>query len=163
MFSTNHPTFYPLEDDASKTGTVSSGDPTRQLQTRRPGGEVIAFVSRGLLPHTLTIMSRVSPPLPHPRFSNPAPNATQRRTDVATCEGWGDTSKGWDDNVRDRDEPWTAVGTVKPTRTPFHPQSCEEILELVWQADMAKSARRAVTGDGVCIGRTYKTEAFVHP
>ena len=28
---------------------------------------------------------------------------------------------------------------------------------------MVKSARRAVTGDGVCIGLTYKTEAFVHP
>ena len=28
---------------------------------------------------------------------------------------------------------------------------------------MVKSARRAVTGDGVCIGLTYKDKAFVHP
>ena len=28
---------------------------------------------------------------------------------------------------------------------------------------MVKSARRAVTGDGVCIGLTYKDQAFVHP
>ena len=45
----------------------------------------------------------------------------------------------------------------------MHPQGCENIPELVWRAEMVKSARRAVTGDGVCIGLTYKTEAFVHP
>ena len=28
---------------------------------------------------------------------------------------------------------------------------------------MVKSARKAVTGDGVCIGLTYKDKAFVHP
>ncbi len=28
---------------------------------------------------------------------------------------------------------------------------------------MVKSARRAVAGDGVCIGLTYKDQAFVHP
>ena len=28
---------------------------------------------------------------------------------------------------------------------------------------MVKSARRAVAGDGVCIGLTYKDKAFVHP
>ncbi len=28
---------------------------------------------------------------------------------------------------------------------------------------MVKSARRAVTGDGVCIGLTYKDRAFIHP
>ena len=28
---------------------------------------------------------------------------------------------------------------------------------------MVKSARRAITGDGVCIGLTYREDAFVHP
>jgi hypothetical protein len=36
-------------------------------------------------------------------------------------------------------------------------------LNFWGRVDMAKSARRAVTGDGVCIGPTYKDLAFVHP
>ena len=46
---------------------------------------------------------------------------------------------------------------------PIHPQGCENILDLLWRVEMVKSARRAVTGDGVCIGLTYKDKAFVHP
>ena len=48
--------------------------------------------------------------------------------------------------------PWTAIGTAYPTRVPLHPHGCEHILDLSWRVDMAKSARRAVAGDGVCIG-----------
>ncbi len=37
------------------------------------------------------------------------------------------------------------------------------MLELLGRVEMVNSARRAVTGDGVCIGLTYKDQAFVHP
>ena len=33
----------------------------------------------------------------------------------------------------------------------------------MWRVEMVKSARRDATGDGVCIGLTYKDKAFVHP
>ena len=84
------------------------------------------------------------------------PDVVEQRLGVVTCEGRGDTQSWWD-------EPWTVVGTAKPTRTPLHPQGCGNSLELLGRVDMVKSARRAVTGDGVCIGLTSKDQAFVHP
>jgi hypothetical protein len=38
-----------------------------------------------------------------------------------------------------------------------------DILRRLLDVEMAKSARQAVTGDGICIGLNYKTNAFVHP
>ena len=38
-----------------------------------------------------------------------------------------------------------------------------DILRCLLDVEMVKSARQAVTGDGICIGLTYKTNAFAHP
>ena len=84
------------------------------------------------------------------------PDAFQRRIDAVTCEGKDSTDTGWG-------EPRTAVGTSKPARVPLRPQGCENIPELLWRVEMVKSARRAVTGAGVCIGLTYRDQAFTHP
>ena len=37
------------------------------------------------------------------------------------------------------------------------------MLRHLLDVEMVKSARQAVTGDGICIGLTYKKTAFVHP
>ena len=57
---------------------------------------------------------------------------------------------------------WTVM-PAKPTRVALNADGTEKIVELLQKVAMARSARRAVTGDGVCIGLTYKEHAFIHP
>ena len=38
-----------------------------------------------------------------------------------------------------------------------------EILHRLQDVKIAKSERKAVTGDGVCIGLTYNDRALIHP
>ena len=52
---------------------------------------------------------------------------------------------------------------TKLTRIALQPNGSDKILHLLQGVAMVKSARRAITGDGVCIGLTYKENAFVHP
>ena len=89
------------------------------------------------------------------------PTTDLRRTDVVINGGWDDTYDDW--GTSDIQDPWTALGTNYSTRVPLHPQGCESTLNLLWRVDMVESARKAVAGDGVCIGSTYKDKAFVHP
>ncbi len=43
------------------------------------------------------------------------------------------------------------------------PKGIHDIFYHLLNVNMVPSARKAVAGDGVCIGLTYKTNPFVHP
>ncbi len=61
------------------------------------------------------------------------------------------------------DEPtWKVVWKTKPTRAALSSSGADKIFRRLLDVVMAKSARRAITGDGVCIGLTYNGNAFVH-
>ena len=42
-------------------------------------------------------------------------------------------------------------------------EGCSRILDRLQKVHMAKSARRAITGDEVCVGHTFKDQPFIHP
>ena len=58
---------------------------------------------------------------------------------------------------------WTTVGRFNPKPVKLNKSGSNDILRRLLDVEMVKSARQAVTGDGICIGLTYKTNAFVHP
>ncbi len=117
---------------------------------RCPNGKVVKLVSRDFCPY-LDDYKPSERSFAAPAVAPIRPNAFQRRTDAVTCEGKGNTDTGCG-------EPWTAVGTSRPTRGPIHPQGCGHVLELLWRVEMLKAARRAVAGDGVCIVSPAKTK-----
>jgi hypothetical protein len=120
-----------------------------------PNGKVVRQISNVRCPY-LDDYEPNERSIAAPALVQSRTNATQQSADFLTCEGKDNTNEGWS-------EPWTAVITTRPTRVSLHPQGCENILELLWRVEMVKSARRAVTGNGVCVGLTYKDQAFVHP
>jgi hypothetical protein len=58
---------------------------------------------------------------------------------------------------------WTTVGKFNPKPIRLSQSGLNDILRRLLDVEMVKSARRAVAGDGICIGLNYKTNAFVHP
>ncbi len=64
----------------------------------------------------------------------------------------------------DATEPgWTVVGKLNPQPIRLGSKGIDNIFYYLSQVEMAPSARKAVTGDGICIGLTFKTSPFVHP
>ena len=120
-----------------------------------PTGKVVKLVSRDCCPYLDDYEPNERSVAASANVVRPRHNADQR-SDVATCEGRGSTDKGCDDS-----DSWTAVGTTTPTRVPLHPQGCENLIGVLWRVEMVKSARRAVAGDGVCIGLTYTCHEFL--
>ena len=58
---------------------------------------------------------------------------------------------------------WTVVGKINPQPIKLSPKGISDIFYYLSQVEMAPSARKAVTGDGICIGLTFKSSPFVHP
>ena len=58
---------------------------------------------------------------------------------------------------------WSLVGQINPKPVKLTRQGSDAIFSLLQNVHMAPSARKAVTGDGVCIGLTFKTSPFLHP
>ena len=48
-------------------------------------------------------------------------------------------------------------------RLDFVPFGADDVIYHLSSVQMAPSARKAVTGDGICIGLTYKGSPFIHP
>ena len=67
--------------------------------------------------------------------------------------------------LRDDDtEPgWTVVGKINPQPIKLSPKGLKDILYHLSRVEMVPSARKAVAGDGICIGLTFKTSSFIHP
>jgi hypothetical protein len=59
--------------------------------------------------------------------------------------------------------PWSLVGRIDPKPVKLTRQGSDSIFNLLQKVHMVPSARKAVTGDGVCIGLTFKTSPFMHP
>ena len=59
--------------------------------------------------------------------------------------------------------PWSLVGRIDPKPVKMTRQGIGSIFDLLQTVHMVPSARKAVTGDGVCIGLTFKTCPFMHP
>jgi hypothetical protein len=59
--------------------------------------------------------------------------------------------------------PWSLVGRIDPKPVKMTRQGVGSIFDLLQKVHMVPSARKAVTGDGVCIGLTFKTCPFMHP
>ena len=93
------------------------------------------------------------------------PNAS-RRTDVVACESGNDRTLAYASRRSDADDCEIGngdVGKAQLASIALTPSGSDKILQLVQGVAMLKSARRAITGDGVCIGVTYKEDAVVHP
>ncbi len=58
---------------------------------------------------------------------------------------------------------WSLVGRIDPKPVKLTRQGSDAIFTLLQKVHMVPSARKAVTGDGVCIGLTFKTSPFLHP
>ena len=58
---------------------------------------------------------------------------------------------------------WIEVFRFNPQPIKLSPEGVFNIHVCLLEVAMAPSARKAVTGDGICIGLNYKTTAFVHP
>ena len=58
---------------------------------------------------------------------------------------------------------WTTVGRFNPIPVKLNKSGSNDILRRLLDVEMARSARQAVTGDGICIGLAYETNAFVQP
>ncbi len=58
---------------------------------------------------------------------------------------------------------WSVVGKINPKPLKLSHKGIHDIFYHLLNVNMVPSARKAVTGDGVCIGLTYKTNPFVHP
>ena len=58
---------------------------------------------------------------------------------------------------------WSLVGRIDPKPVKLTRQGSDAIVNLLQKVHMVPSARKAVTGDGVCIGLTFKTSPFLHP
>ncbi len=61
------------------------------------------------------------------------------------------------------DDGWTKAGITKLTRIASKREWEFQHLHILQGVTMVKSARRATTGDGICIGLTYKEDAVIHP
>ncbi len=77
-----------------------------------------------------------------------------RRSDVVACESEDDPTTAYasrrSDIARESgDDGWTKVGKAKVTRIALHTNVSDEILQLLQGVAMVKSARRAITGDGI--------------
>ncbi len=68
-----------------------------------------------------------------------------------------------DQPLLEKELDWTVVGKFNPQPIKLRQQGIDNILSALFEVEMAPSARRAVTGDGICIGLNYKTNAFIHP
>ena len=55
------------------------------------------------------------------------------------------------------------VGKINPQPIKLSPKGIKDIFYYLSQVEMVPSARKAVTGDGICIGLTFKSSPFVHP
>ena len=55
------------------------------------------------------------------------------------------------------------VGKINPIPVPLSHTGLENIFYYPQQVEMVQSARKAVTGDGICIGLTFKANSFIHP
>ena len=57
---------------------------------------------------------------------------------------------------------WTKVGKFNPKPVKLNQSRLNEILRRLLDVEMVKPARQAVAGDGIRIGLSYKTNAFVY-
>ncbi len=58
---------------------------------------------------------------------------------------------------------WSLVGKINPKPVKLTQKGIHDIFYHLLNVHMVPSARKAVTGDGVCIGLTFKSSPFVHP
>ena len=58
---------------------------------------------------------------------------------------------------------WAVVGKINPIPVPLSYSGIEDIFYYLMEVEMVQSARKAVTGDGICIGLTFKSNSFIHP
>ena len=60
-------------------------------------------------------------------------------------------------------KPWTKVGKLDPRPITLNLSGTEQILRRLQKVEMVQSARRAVTGDGICIGPKWKPGIYPPP
>ncbi len=66
-------------------------------------------------------------------------------------------------------DPGCSVAAPAVLNAPLQPvlkltlHGTNEVVHRLQDVKMVRSARKAVTGDGVCIGLTYTDRAFIHP
>ncbi len=58
---------------------------------------------------------------------------------------------------------WSLVGKIDPKPVKLSQKGIHDIFYHLLNVHMVPSARKAVTGDGVCIGLSFKSSPFVHP
>ena len=58
---------------------------------------------------------------------------------------------------------WAVVGKINPKPVKLTQTGIHDIFYHLRNVHMVPSARKAVAGDGVCIGLTFKSSPFVHP
>ena len=89
-------------------------------------------------------------------------NRTQRLFGI--CEGGADRSQSVGSSFGHEQDTIVDSGwEVQPQTKDNYLTWDERIFHRLKDVKMVRSAGKAVTGDGVCIGLTYRDRAFIHP